>query len=66
MLTPIKAIRAKCMDCSNNQRKEIRECPIKNCPLYPFRMGKRPATINSNAEKHEIAKGFKVEGVKDD
>jgi hypothetical protein len=40
--TPMKAIRAKCMDCSNNQIVEVRECPIINCPLYPYRMGHNP------------------------
>ena len=41
-LTPIKAIRAKCMDCTCYQPKEIRECPITSCPLWPYRMGHRP------------------------
>jgi len=41
-LTPIKAIRAKCVDCTCNQVKEIRECPVTECSLYPYRLGKRP------------------------
>lgn len=41
-LTPIKAIRAKCLDCSARQVKEVRECPLTNCPLYEYRMGHRP------------------------
>ena len=41
-LTPIKAIRAKCLDCSCYQPKEIRLCPVIKCPLWPYRMGKRP------------------------
>ncbi len=41
-LTPIKAIRSKCLDCSCYQPKEIRLCPVTNCPLWPYRMGKRP------------------------
>lgn len=41
-MTPIKAIRAKCLDCSANQIVEVRECHIKNCSLWPYRMGKRP------------------------
>lgn len=41
-LTPIKAIRAKCLDCSGDSRKEVRLCPIHTCPIYPYRMGKRP------------------------
>ena len=41
-LTPLKAIRAKCRDCTCNQNVEIRECPITDCPLYEYRMGHRP------------------------
>ena len=40
--TPLKAIRAKCKDCTCNQNVEIRECPITDCPLYEYRMGHRP------------------------
>lgn len=40
--TPIQAIRAKCMDCSCGQRKEVRLCTIPDCALWPYRMGKRP------------------------
>jgi hypothetical protein len=40
--TPMKAIRAKCLDCSCYQPKEVRLCTVMNCPLWPFRMGKRP------------------------
>jgi hypothetical protein len=45
-LTPIKAIRAKCLDCTCQQPKEIRECQIKTCALWPYRMGRRPTTAN--------------------
>ena len=31
------AIRAKCMDCSGNQRKEVERCKLKDCPLHPYR-----------------------------
>ena len=43
-LTPVKAIRAKCLDCSGQQPKEVRHCPVTNCALWPYRMGKRPKT----------------------
>ncbi len=41
-LTPIKAIRMKCMQCSNGQYSEIRKCPIPGCALYHYRLGHRP------------------------
>lgn len=52
-LTPIQAIRAKCIDCSCGILKEVRECPIKDCPLWPYRMGKRPAK-DKNIERPEL------------
>lgn len=50
ILTPIKSIRAKCKDCTNNQYQEIKECDMKNCPLWPYRMGKRPKKENKEIE----------------
>lgn len=41
-LTPMKAIRAKCLDCCCGQINEVRQCTVKNCPLYTYRMGHRP------------------------
>ncbi|MAT59750.1 MAG: hypothetical protein CMF23_17390 [Ignavibacteriae bacterium] len=41
-LTPVKAIKKHCLECSGNSKKEVRECLINNCPLYPYRMGKNP------------------------
>ena len=35
-----KAIRTKCMDCTNDQPKEIRLCTVHDCALYPYRMGR--------------------------
>lgn len=40
--TPLKAIRAKCIDCCCGQLQDIRECVIKKCPLWAYRMGRRP------------------------
>lgn len=42
ILTPRKAIRAKCLDCCCGHPSEVRDCTAKNCPLYPHRFGKRP------------------------
>jgi hypothetical protein len=42
-LTPIKAIREKCLECSGGSRQEVRYCPITRCALWPYRLGKRPA-----------------------
>tara|TARA_B100001079_G_scaffold17287_1_gene13810 strand:- start:5610 stop:5819 length:210 start_codon:yes stop_codon:yes gene_type:complete len=40
--TPIKSIRKKCLDCCCGQIKEVRNCTVINCALYPYRFGHRP------------------------
>ena len=42
-LTPLKAIRAKCLDCMCGQYTEVKLCPSEGCPLYNFKMGRNPA-----------------------
>lgn len=42
VLSPLKAIRAKCLDCMCGSFKEVTLCPIENCPLYAYRFGRRP------------------------
>lgn len=39
---PVKAIRAKCLECSAQNPVEVRLCPVTECALYPFRLGKNP------------------------
>ena len=40
--TPMRAVRQKCLDCTCQQQTEVRECPIVECPLWEYRMGKNP------------------------
>jgi hypothetical protein len=40
--SPIKAIRAKCLDCSGGNDAEVRKCVATGCTLWPFRMGVNP------------------------
>ena len=42
-ITPIRSIRRKCLECSNGSPLEVKECPIDDCPIYPYRLGKNPA-----------------------
>ena len=41
-MSPLKAIREKCRDCSCYQLNEIRLCEAVNCALWPFRAGRHP------------------------
>lgn len=42
MTRPLKEIRSRCLDCSAGSVKEVRDCKITDCPLYPFRLGVKP------------------------
>ena len=44
-----KAIQQKCLDCCCGVRKEVRDCTIFRCPLFPYRFGMRP---DSYINKH--------------
>jgi hypothetical protein len=63
LLTPIKAIRAKCLDCSGGSEKEVGECRILSCALHPYRMGKRPATVVKYQTRQAEREGKKHEHV---
>jgi len=39
---PIKAIRAKCIDCCGDSMSEARKCTALGCALWPMRMGTNP------------------------
>lgn len=39
---PLKAIRAKCLDCSCYQPSEVAKCTATGCALWPYRMGRDP------------------------
>lgn len=49
-LTPVKAIRQKCLECSSFQPSEVRKCDILDCPLYPYRLGKRPKLADDSKD----------------
>lgn len=52
-LTPLKAIKKHCLECSAYEKKQVRECVIKDCVLFPYRLGSNPnrkgCTIKKNA-----------------
>lgn len=40
--TPVTSIRAFCLQCVGFSPKEVELCTAPECPLFPYRMGKRP------------------------
>ena len=41
-LTPLKAIKKHCLECSGFEKKQVRECAVKDCVLFPYRLGFNP------------------------
>ena len=41
-LTPLKSIRANCLDCCAGSPKQVATCQIERCHVWPYRMGRRP------------------------
>jgi len=52
--TPWKAIRAKCLECCYGSPKEVRECPCPDCPLYPYRLGRKEYTATQRKERNNV------------
>ena len=55
---PVKAIRAKCLDCCCGSSAEVKRCPCEDCALHPFRFGSNPYRAKREftaEEKAELA-----------
>lgn len=53
-LTRARAIREKCLDCSCGQIVEVRECTIKTCALWTYRMGYEVDKNGNRLTKEQI------------
>lgn len=56
-LTPVRAIRLKCLECGTWSAKEVRECRIDNCALFPFRFGKNPSRKGICGDVENLSRG---------
>lgn len=55
--TPVlKAIRAKCVDCSGGSASEANKCTAITCPLWAYRLGKNPWRKKKTITKEHLAK----------
>lgn len=53
--SPLKAIRAHCLECCNDSAHEVKLCTVKKCPLFDFRFGKNPHTVRKLTDKQRKA-----------
>ena len=41
-MSPLKALRLRCIDCCAGSSLEVRLCTAVSCPAWPFRLGNSP------------------------
>lgn len=61
ILSPVKAIRAKCIDCSGGYRGEVANCGLTDCSLYPYRLGRNPNRRGKGGRKPKVIQEQKLE-----
>ena len=55
----MRAIKEKCLDCSGGYRDEVKNCPIEDCPLFIYRLGKDPNSKKlTDEQKAAISERF--------
>ena len=52
-LTPMRAIRKKCLECCAGSSDEVKRCEIYDCALWPLRSGKSGNRKNLTPEQRE-------------
>ncbi|RJQ61049.1 MAG: hypothetical protein C4517_09310 [Stygiobacter sp.] len=50
--TPLRAIKKHCLECSGYEKKQVRECVIKDCVLFPYRQGNNPQRKGISGRKN--------------
>lgn len=56
-VSPMKAIRLKCLECCAGSSNEVRGCHMDDCPLWPYRFGRnldRPKRVLSEEQRQEL------------
>lgn len=61
-MSPMEAIRRKCLDCSCHVAPEVRRCEAIGCPLWPFRSGHHPYTASARLRHARSEGGKRNEG----
>lgn len=61
---PIKAIRAKCVECSADQINEVRNCTVTSCPLYEYRFGRK--CMSKFSQKDNVSDIFDGSEIEDE
>jgi hypothetical protein len=61
-MSPLRALRARCLDCCAGQANEVAACTAVKCPSWPFRMGtdpwRKPASEARRASARRTMEGI--------
>ena len=55
-MSPLRALRLRCIDCSGNSAPEVRLCTAVTCPAWPFRMGSNPWRAPASEARREAGR----------
>ncbi len=65
-ISPLKALRLKCLECCCGSANEVRLCTAVDCPSWPFRLGKSPwrspMSAKARAERAEQMRRNRISG----
>ena len=55
-MSPLKALRLRCIDCSAGSSLEVRLCTAASCPSWPFRLGRNPWRAPVSEERRQLGR----------
>lgn len=54
-MSPLKAIKAFCLQCSGDNAAEVKRCTAPTCPLFPYKTGHDTTRTSSMTEEQKEA-----------
>jgi hypothetical protein len=61
----MKSIRLRCQDCVEDPIAGVRECPLNDCHLWPYRFGVKPSAASNKGREVGDSPNQAAQGVKD-
>jgi hypothetical protein len=55
-MSPLAALRARCLDCAGGSSSEVRKCTAVECPAWPFRMSASPWRAPASEAQREAGR----------
>ena len=55
-MSPLKALRLRCIDCCAGSSLEVRLCTAVSCPSWPFRLSRNPWRAPASEERRQLGR----------